>query len=457
MKREDLERILGQHNFGVAYLAHNFRVVHHNSRFGKFVRGETNLQNKPLPALIPEAVGLEAIFEKLAAGERVSFTLENINRETTDRKRIYFNIHLYHLGSNEAPVLCLLEDVTEKARLIQQVTHQKNEIRLLEGMLSSRSDEIPIILGNSEPIRKVKNTIEKISNITTTTVLLQGETGTGKSMVARMIHHRSLGTRAPFVEINCAAIPETLLESELFGYEKGAFTHAMESKTGLLEAAQGGTLFLDEIGDMPLPLQAKLLSFLETWRFRRLGSTRERKVQLRLITATNQNLYKLVEEKKFREDLFYRLNVVHIVLPPLREMGEDVLEIAEHFIQRFNLVFKKRIKGLSGEARAKLLSYQWRGNVRELRNVLERAMIFAEGEVLEGDFLQLGPTASGESPGSLIDTFRLPPEGIPLEEIEKKLLQNALQLSNGNQSKAAQLLHLSRDTFRYRLEKYHLI
>ncbi len=457
MEREDLERILGQHNFGVAYLSPDFRVVRHNSRLEKFIPGQSALRRKYFPALFPEAVGLEEVFRKIAAGKRTSFTLEHINRDGGEMESIYFNLHFYHLGSEESPVLCLLEDVTEKARLIQQVTHQKNEIRLLEGILSSRSDTIPRILGSSEAIRRVKNIINKIAGIPVATVLLQGETGTGKSMTARIIHYQSLGANAPFVEINCAAIPETLLESELFGYEKGAFTHAVESKAGLLETAHRGTLFLDEIGDMPLPLQAKLLSFLETWRFRRLGSTKEREVRIRLITATNQDLNKLVEENRFREDLFYRLNVVHIDLPPLREMGKDVVELAEHFIQRFNLDFKKKIRGLSGEARTKLLTYQWRGNVRELRNVIERAMIFAEGDVLEADLLQLSTMPAGATQKAPIDAFQLPPEGISLEEIEKKMLQDALRLSNGNQSRAAQLLQLSRDTFRYRLEKYHLI
>jgi transcriptional regulator with PAS, ATPase and Fis domain len=242
------------------------------------------------------------------------------------------------------------------------------------------------------------------------------------------------------------------LEAELFGYEKGAFTHAVKAKNGLIEEADGGTLFLDEIGDMPLSLQAKLLHFLESRKFRRLGSNQERSVQVRCLAATNHDLQAAVAGKQFREDLYYRLNVVNLTLPPLREMAEDVIMLAEHFIKIYNLDFRKKVDGLHAESRRRLLGYAWPGNVRELRNVIERAMIFCETrEINAADLALPGTISTEETPPS---SFRLPETGIQLEDLEKSLLTQALQLAEGNKTRAAALLGLSRDTFRYRLEKF---
>ena len=313
------------------------------------------------------------------------------------------------------------------------------------------------ILGNSQPMQNLRQLIEKIAKISSATVLLHGESGTGKNLVARSIHLAAQKENAPFIEINCAAIPENLLESELFGYEKGAFTNATTSKPGLLEEADGGTLFLDEIGEMPIKLQAKLLSFLESKKFRRLGATREISVNVRLITATNRDMNEMVKERTFREDLFYRLNVVTIPLPPLRSLDEDMIKIAQNFINAFNVEFGKNVQHLSPAAIAKLRSYRWPGNVRELRNVIERAMIFADKDSLDSSDLHIGNVLANKTDASFLDEFCLPHDGFPLEEIERKILQDALNYANGNQSKAATLVHLSRDTFRYRLEKYSLI
>jgi transcriptional regulator with PAS, ATPase and Fis domain len=243
------------------------------------------------------------------------------------------------------------------------------------------------------------------------------------------------------------------LEAELFGYERGAFTHAVKAKKGLIEEADGGTLFLDEIGDMPLSLQAKLLHFLETRKFRRLGSNQERNVQVRCLAATNHDLPAAVAEKKFREDLYYRLNVVNLTLPPLRDLGEDVIALAEHFIKIYNLDFRKKVDGLHAEARRRLLGYAWPGNVRELRNVIERAMIFCEANEINPADLALPVTIAEEA---LPSSFRLPETGIQLEDLERSLLTQALQLAQGNKTRAAALLGLSRDTFRYRLEKFDI-
>jgi transcriptional regulator with PAS, ATPase and Fis domain len=260
---------------------------------------------------------------------------------------------------------------------------------------------------------------------------------------------------APFVEINCAALPEHLIESELFGYEKGAFTHAVTSKPGLLEEARGGTLFLDEIGEMPLNMQAKLLNALETKQFRRLGSTKSIETDLRVIAATNRHLHNDVDRKRFREDLFYRLNVVSITMPPLRELGSDILLISEYLLKLFNVEFKKDVKGFTEDARQLLLNYSWPGNVRELSNCLERAMIFTEHESLDAtDLVIFSPQAQrGKHP---LQQWVVPPGGIILEEVERQLILSALQQSDHNKSKAARLLGLTRDTLRYRLDKYQI-
>ncbi len=452
-----LEKVLSQNSFGYAYLDDAFHVAVHNKFFSRFALNAASPEAQPIMALFPETVGLEAILREIARGKRESFVLENINRERPDGLPHYFHIGLYHTGKRALPLFCLVQDVTPLAQLTQQIRQKENEILLLESLISAQSREVSVsLLGESAPIQRVRQMIEKIAHIPTATVLLQGESGTGKSMVARVIHYAAGGKNRPFVEINCAAIPEALLESELFGYEKGAFTHAVSGKPGLLEEAHRGTLFLDEIGDMSPNLQAKLLSFLETRRFRRLGGTKETEVNIRLITATNRDLHEMVEAGKFREDLWYRLNVVKIELPALRELGEDVLIIAGHFVKHFNREFRKSIRGFTGSAMTKMRNYTWPGNVRELRNAIERAMIFAESEHIEAEDLHLG-RQTGKPAESPLDRFRLPPDGIPFEEIEKKLLLNALEISGGNQSKAAKILHLSRDAFRYRLEKHHLV
>ncbi|MCB0258949.1 MAG: sigma 54-interacting transcriptional regulator [Calditrichaeota bacterium] len=458
MKVLNLEHILTQNGFGFAYLSADLAVLSCNPLFRNFAARQGEVLAQPLPLLFPETFGLETVFEEIAAGTRPFFKLETLQRDLPDADECYIDIAVYPTSRAEAPLFCLIQNVTPKAQLTQQVYQQQNEIRLLESIVRAHQAHAALnIWGTSEPIRQIRQTIAKISRIPTATILLKGESGTGKSMVARIIHHAAMGKTAPFVEINCAAIPDTLLESELFGYEKGAFTNAVSSKTGLLEAADGGTLFLDEIGEMPHKLQAKLLSFLETRRFRRLGSTREQEVKIRLITATNRDLNLMVREGEFREDLFYRLNVVNIELPPLRQLGDDVLLIAGNLIQSFNINFQKRVQGFTPAARQKLRNHRWPGNVRELRNAIERAMIFVESDMIDAADLQLGSLQAQEPSASPLERFQLPPEGLSFDDIERKLLEEALALAEGNQSQAAKLLHLSRDTFRYRLEKFNLL
>lgn len=452
------EKIFDLNAVAFAYLDAGLKVVSGNTVFHKYTDSQKSAGNSTVVDLLPELVGLEGILEEVAAGKRFSFQLPNINRENGDELTRYFDFSMYSTGDSSRPILFLIEDRTREASLSQQILQQDNEIRLLEGLLANRGDNLSArIWGHSRPIELLRHQIEKLSKIPMTALLLEGESGTGKSMVARVLHDLSLSARAPFIEINCAAIPETLLESELFGYEKGAFTNAVTGKKGLLEEADGGTLFLDEIGELPFKLQAKLLSFLETRRFRSLGSNSEKEVRTRLIAATNRDLGAMVQEKSFREDLYYRLNVVRVQLPPLRDMGDDVLFIAQNFLRLLNADFKKNIRGFDSDAANKMLNHHWPGNIRELRNAIERALIFVENDRISENDLQIGALNREEPSSSPLDRFQLPEEGLSFSEIEKKLLEDALGLSNGNQSKAAQLLRLSRDAFRYRLEKHDLL
>lgn len=317
-----------------------------------------------------------------------------------------------------------------------------------------------LIVGQSAALHDIMKIVHQISRYPATTVLLQGESGTGKDVIARAIHRLSYQQQAPFIPLNCAAIPETLLESELFGVDAGAYTDAKVSRDGYIARADQGTLFLDEIGSMPLVLQAKLLRFLETHTFRRVGGTREQHVQLRVISATNEDLLAAVTAKRFREDLYYRLKVIAITMPPLRERVEDIEPLALHFLQE-----ESRKRGtmlrLSAEALAVMQAYSWPGNVRQLRSTIERACILCNDLVIYPTDLPdivHDQQANQHAYALLRDLFQqiqLPPEGIALpaflKDIERTLIQQALERCDGNQVRAAALLGLSRDQLRYRL------
>ncbi len=352
-------------------------------------------------------------------------------------------------------MFCLIEDSTEQASIDQEMRQKKYEVRLLKSQLLNQTSFLADgLLGQSPLVEEVREFVLKVAGHNTS-VLLEGESGTGKSLVARVIHQASLNPKAPFVEINCAAIPATLLESELFGYEKGAFTNALTSKKGLLEEANGGTLFLDEIGEMPLSLQAKLLTFLEKKTFRRLGSIEEHTVKLRFVAATNKDLKSAVQNNEFRQDLFFRINVVSTRLPALRNLNDDISILADHFIGLLSFDMKKNIKGLSEDAIRKLKQYAWPGNVRELRNVIERAMIFADGpRINAGDLVLSNDFDQADNAGAAL--LHIPDEGLSLEEVEERLLIESLKKTSGNQSRSAALLGLSLDTFRYRIKKFNL-
>ncbi len=312
------------------------------------------------------------------------------------------------------------------------------------------------IVGNSPAIEEAKALIRKLAASETNTLLIEGESGTGKDLVAKALHYHSPRARQPLIIQNCAALPETLMESELYGYEKGAFTDARAVKKGLFELADGGTIFLDEIGDLPLHLQAKLLRVLEDRSLRRVGGVKDIPIDVRVFAASNRSLEDLVKKKGFREDLFYRLAIIPIALPPLRERKEDIPLLLKHFIALYNTRFKKSIRGVSKKAQKMLEEYHWPGNVRELKNAVERAMILADSDYLDSEHFPIRISANIPLTGAGDGEWRLPPEGVSLYEVEKILIQQAIQMSHGNKTNAAKLLHISRDTLRYKIKKYKI-
>jgi len=312
------------------------------------------------------------------------------------------------------------------------------------------------LVGKSRPMQEIGALVRKVSQSQASTVLIRGESGTGKDVIARAIHFESARAEKPFMNITCTALQDTLLESELFGHEKGAFTDAKTQKKGLFELANNGTVFLDEIGDMSATLQSKLLRALEERAFRRVGGSQDIKIDVRIIAATNRPLEKLIEEKKFREDLYYRLNIITIDVPPLRERREDIPLLVDHFLKRFAVEFRKPVIDISTEALRKLEAYEWPGNVRELKNVIERAVLLGSGPVVGADDLSMGraTTAAPERDKKL---FSLPAKGFKFDELEKDIVLQALERTAGNQTRAGELLGMTRDQIHYRMEKFGLL
>jgi transcriptional regulator with PAS, ATPase and Fis domain len=319
--------------------------------------------------------------------------------------------------------------------------------------------------------------VRKVAASEATTILIQGESGTGKDLAAKAIHYESSRQDNPFIAINCSAIPETLMEAELFGHERGAFTDAKQMKKGLFEVANGGTLFLDEIGELSPLLQAKLLRVLEDQVIRRVGGVRDMQVDVRVIAASNRDLERAVREGHFRQDLYYRLAIIAIFIPPLRERTEDILPLVDFFIELYNRKFKKSVRGITAETRRLLLAHSWPGNVRELKNSIERAMILDDEQILRpiympfavGEEARGGMTAfehsstSAEGAGKQLPNGRvlprlyIPEEGTSLEEVERAMVELAMRQANSNQTHAARLLDISRDALRYKLKKFELM
>jgi two-component system response regulator AtoC len=403
---------------------------------------------------LPDADGLE-ILERLRAGDAEALVLM-----ITAHGGVESAVRAMRLGAYDYIIKPFnVEELKLTVRKALETKALRRDVARFQTALGHGSS-LGDIVGDSRVIRDLKLLIQRIAQSDATTVLLQGESGTGKDLVARVIHFQSARARAPFLAVNCAALPDHLLESELFGHEKGAFTDAKALKKGLFEQADGGTVYLDEIGDMKLDLQAKLLRLIEEKSFRRVGGMRDLQVDVRIIAATNRDLGKALEAGEFRKDLYFRLKVFPIHLAPLRERPEDILPLVRHFLARFSGEMRREIRGLHPEAQACLTKYPWPGNVRELRNILERAIILASGEILHVEHL---PPEIGAGPMELAPSLQtsakvvpmaLPADGLHLEEVERDLVRQALEATEGNQVRAARLLGISRDALRNRMKKF---
>jgi two-component system response regulator AtoC len=343
-----------------------------------------------------------------------------------------------------------LQEVSMAVEKALETSRLRREVRTLRSSVG-REYGFDAIVGMSPAMLDIKAMLARVASSPASTVLLTGETGTGKDLAAKAIHYNSSRSAKPFVNITCSALPEQLLESELFGHERGAFTDARQQKRGLFETADGGTVFLDEIGEITSGLQSKLLRFLEEKTFKRVGGLADVRVDVRVIAATNRNLEEEVKAGKFREDLFYRLHVMPLLLPPLRDRDGDIGLLIDHYVERFNREFRKKVRGLNADALALLDHYRWPGNIRELRNAIERAMLLVDREWLTPqDF----PSLTRQPSSAWM--FRLPPEGVNLEDVERQLVVQALERSSWNQTHAGQLLRINRDQVRYRIEKFRL-
>ena len=344
-------------------------------------------------------------------------------------------------------------NLDEVAMMVEKGLETSRLRREVRNLRSSQGSEYSFdaIIGASPAMVRAKALLARVAASPASTVLLTGETGTGKDLAAKAIHYNSERAGKPFINITASALPEQLLESELFGHERGAFTDARQQKRGLVETADGGTLFLDEIGEMTPGLQAKLLRFLEEKTFKRVGGLADIRVDVRVIAATNRNLEAEVQAGKFREDLFYRLQVMPIALPPLRERAGDIPRLVNYYIDRYNREFRKRVKGATPEAMQLLEHHRWPGNIRELRNAIERAMLLMDREWLQPDDF----TTVVRMPASQAQ-FKLPTGGLVLEEVERQLVIQALERAHGNQTHAGHLLGINRDQVRYRIEKFGL-
>ena len=398
---------------------------------------------------LPDGTGIE-ILQALRQNYSV---IPTILMTATDRSNVA--VQALKLGAvdylikpiNIEELILVIEKTLEQSQLRRQVQHL---LKTQEAQFGGHK-----LIGTSEKINSIFDQISKIVQSSSSTVLITGESGTGKEMIARAIHSYSDRKDKPFVVINCSTLTDSIIESDLFGHEKGAFTDAKKQRRGLFEVANGGTIFLDEIGELESSLQVKLLRVLDDRSFRRVGGTIDISINVRIIAATNKILEILIEEGKFRSDLFYRLNVVRIHVPPLRERREDILLLAEYFLQYYNVKLNKQFKGLTADCKKIFMNYPWPGNIRELRNAIERAVILDDGEYIFSHSVTIGHFHEFPEP-KYQHKIEIGIGETSLLEIEKQTLIEALKQSKNNQTKAARILKISRDTLRYRMKKHNL-
>lgn len=424
-----------------------YRVLEAETAADALIKSEEGVDLVLLDYRLPDSDGL-AVLKRLKERDPDVLVILLTAHSTIETAVEAMKQGAYHYANkpfNLDEIALLVEKALETTRL-------RREVRALRAN-QAQPYSFDRIVGESPAIVAVKALLHKIAASPASTVLLSGESGTGKDLAAKVIHYNSSRASKPFMNITCSALPDALLESELFGHERGAFTGADRQKRGLLELADGGTVFLDEISEMVPALQAKLLRFLEEKTFKRVGGAVDIRVDVRVVSATNRNLEEEVRQGHFREDLFYRLNVLPIALPPLRQRADDIPRLVSFYVDGYNTEFKKRIRGITPEAMERLQRYSWPGNVRELRNVVERAMLLAEHDTL--DIEDFAPAAAG--PVRITGRVELPAEGVDLEQLEHSLLVQALDRTKWNQTKAAGLLGLNRDQIRYRIEKFQLV
>jgi two-component system, NtrC family, response regulator AtoC len=445
---ENLERILGEE--------HYHTLVARNGQIALDALGEELIDLVLLDLNLPDIHGLQVLRKiKELDPDLLVIVITGYASVESAVEALKMGAYDYIKKPFKADVIKLIVKLALEAQSL------KREVRCLKKQHDGLLGDQPLI-AESSGFREVLHQVREVAKHTEATVLLTGETGTGKDLIARTIHNLSSRSQRPFLEVNCATLPQNLLESELFGHESGAFTGATSRKMGLFEAANGGTIFLDEMGEIEIGLQAKLLRVLEDKKVRRLGGTRSHAVDIRIIAATNQDLREAIKTKRFREDLYYRLHIVPLHLPPLRERPEDVVALSKYFLSEYARKFTRRFQGIDPEAQLLLVAYGWPGNVRELRHVIERICVLHDAAMLLPEHLPKELTDNGREADAGFVPFDLhiPAGGINLDAVVDQfsfhLIKKAIRMADGNISQAAKLLGVPRGTLRYKLDKYEM-